>query len=585
MSIDWRDTLRTLLPQFEAVAARSRGLHHLYVEVADTERHKMMGPPWLSRGLDKVRMVDGKPAYDKWDCCALPASPFINPSFREPRPNEAFDEGQRVIRDESGVVRAVPVPMRLRQAFYCGDPSEINSFESLANTAAQALASASDLSEHYLAPQLADLFRKPRGGIRYVFGDVPAAPKHFISSGWDAGVLKFEDGILIDLPISEMPANAASWLLMLHRLGWMHLAGVGLNAERWAWQDNFEVSYSMLESGHSSGIGGFKEQIQAISRDSYYSVLGSKAMPQDVSLASVLGIKALLAELESTSEVKSTSNIPDFSEEEWFRQQLPTLKSVSLAECQNVSNELLGMLVATEVERIAVLKRMRPPKHKRSVYQVHHQNNTYYFGRLGPLHIVLCMSAMGSIGRDSSTIVTSELIEAWQPSAVVMVGIAFGKDSSKQKAGCVLVSDRVEPYEPQRIGKEEFQDRGTPLPAGVILLNRCRNTLGWAFADLSGECPGFQFGPLLSGEKLVDNQDFKQSLFKRYSTAIGGEMEGAGVAAAASRKNLEWVLVKAICDWGDGSKTKYYQEFAAAAAVSFVEHVFNQPGALDALGK
>lgn len=60
-------------------------------------------------------------------------------------------------------------------------------------------------------------------------------------------------------------------------------------------------------------------------------------------------------------------------------------------------------------------------------------------------------------------------------------------------------------------------------------------------------------------------------------------MEGAGVAAAAERKGREWIVAKAICDWGDGTKTKDHQEFAAAASVSLVEHVLNQVVALDSL--
>jgi nucleoside phosphorylase len=88
---------------------------------------------------------------------------------------------------------------------------------------------------------------------------------------------------------------------------------------------------------------------------------------------------------------------------------------------------------------------------------------------------------------------------------------------------------------------------------------------------------------MLSSEKLVDNPEFKAKQFERYPNAIGGEMEGAGVAAAADRKRCEWIVVKSICDWGDGAKTKHHQELAAACSVSLVEHVLNQPGALDAL--
>ena len=72
--------------------------------------------------------------------------------------------------------------MRLRQAFYCGRPYDVaTAYESLANAAATAMAGASDLNEHFFASDLTDIFRKPRGGVRYVFGDVPAAPNSLLT--------------------------------------------------------------------------------------------------------------------------------------------------------------------------------------------------------------------------------------------------------------------------------------------------------------------------------------------------------------------------------------------------------------------
>ena len=195
MAVDWRWTLRALLTQFEALASRSPGLNHLFVEVADAERNKMMGPSWFAPFTDKkIRIVDGKPQFERWDCCSSGGLPWIHPGFREPKPHETFGEHDsgRIIRDRSGVVRAVAVPMKLRQGFYCGQASEqVAGFKSLADAAATAMAGSNELHEHAFASDLTDIFRKPRGGVRYIFGDVPEAPNHFIAQGWAAGVLQF----------------------------------------------------------------------------------------------------------------------------------------------------------------------------------------------------------------------------------------------------------------------------------------------------------------------------------------------------------------------------------------------------------
>jgi nucleoside phosphorylase len=98
---------------------------------------------------------------------------------------------------------------------------------------------------------------------------------------------------------------------------------------------------------------------------------------------------------------------------------------------------------------------------------------------------------------------------------------------------------------------------------------------GWEFRRPDGQLVRAKAGQILSGEKLVDSLDFKNSLLKRYPEALGGEMEGAGLFAAADRSKVEWIVVKAICDWGDGNKHKRYQPLTATAAVSLVKHVLS----------
>jgi nucleoside phosphorylase len=550
----------------------------------------MSGPKWFTPfSSDKpIRFVDGKPNFDRWDCCASAGLPGIHPTFREPRADETFDanDAGRIIRDGSGVVRAVAVPMKLRQGFYCGSPSEsVARFESLANAVATALAGANDLQKLAFAADLADIFRKPRGGVRYIFGDVPRAPNHFVAHGWSAGVLQFEHGVLIDLPISESAPDASHWLLFLHRLGWRRVAGTGLRAKRVAWEGNVEVALETLLQDWSKYPEEFTKQFSGISKESFYSVLGTKDAPLDVNLASAFAIQLLLAELTPAlaASCAKDEEAPDYSRESWKILEMPRPRIVNQDEAKSVSQPKVGILVATEVERQAVLRKLRPPRNKRAVLSVYSGKNTCFVGRLGVTDVVVCLSAMGSVGRDSSTLVTTELIESWRLAAVIMVGIAFGKDPSKQAIGNVLISDRIVNVEPERVGKTLNENRGNEPMAGAVLLNRFRNVIGWSFIAPDGRECGFQIGPLLSSEKLVDNPEFKAKQFERYPNAIGGEMEGAGVAAAADRKGCEWIVVKAICDWGDGTKTKHHQEFAAASSVSLVEHILNQPGALDAL--
>ena len=60
-------------------------------------------------------------------------------------------------------------------------------------------------------------------------------------------------------------------------------------------------------------------------------------------------------------------------------------------------------------------------------------------------------------------------------------------------------------------------------------------------------------------------------------------MEGCGLWASASRHKKSWILIKSVCDWGDGKKHKQYQQLAAASAVSLCEHIFKDKHSLDGM--
>jgi nucleoside phosphorylase len=78
---------------------------------------------------------------------------------------------------------------------------------------------------------------------------------------------------------------------------------------------------------------------------------------------------------------------------------------------------------------------------------------------------------------------------------------------------------------------------------------------------------------ILSGEKLVDNLDFRDELTTLFPGAKGGEMEASGIYSAARENETRWIIIKAVCDYADGNKNKdkeINQKLAASKAASFV---------------
>ncbi|RUM39372.1 MAG: hypothetical protein DSY57_01295, partial [Desulfobulbus sp.] len=166
----------------------------------------------------------------------------------------------------------------------------------------------------------------------------------------------------------------------------------------------------------------------------------------------------------------------------------------------------------------------------------------------------------------------------WNPKAIIGVGIAFGVNPDKQEIGDVLVSTSVRDYELRRVNENgTITPRGPNPPASSLLIDRFRHTDHTSQADTTTALhwPAVKFGPILSGNSLVDNVDYRDSLVQLEPNSIGGEMEGLGIHLATERSRTDWLIVKAICDWGDGNihtDSKEDNQRCAARNAALVVH-------------
>ena len=245
------------------------------------------------------------------------------------------------------------------------------------------------------------------------------------------------------------------------------------------------------------------------------------------------------------------------------------------------------LVTATDVETREIHAHLRPLWPRKRLFRISAENQTYYIGRLGCYGVIHVQCQMGSVLPGASGGTVADAIALWGVKAVIMVGIAFGTDEKKQRIGDVFISKTVIPYEVKREGKREVVFRNPIPPAGATLLNRFTNARHWQHSLLRKQQARVISAQLLSGESLIDNRKYLAKLLKAFPQAEGGEMEGAGIFAAAHEKGVQWILVKAICDFADGKKhrgKKLKQHIAATAAASLCAHVFSQSGNFDSLG-
>ncbi len=239
------------------------------------------------------------------------------------------------------------------------------------------------------------------------------------------------------------------------------------------------------------------------------------------------------------------------------------------------------LITVTEIEAKAVLDLFPDAEIRFIGERAYHD-----LGTIGNARTLMIQSWMGAGGPGGSLFTVAEGIRAISPSAVVMVGVAFGLYPRRQHIGDILISQQLLGYDLQRIGTSadgtlSIHARGDRVSASVRLVDRFRaGKLKSSFQDWL-KPPRIEFGLVLSGSKLIDNQDVRDQLRLIAPEAIGGEMEGVGLYDAAHRYKVDWILVKAICDWADGKKRfkkDERQTLAAENAARFVIQIIEQGG-------
>jgi nucleoside phosphorylase len=229
-------------------------------------------------------------------------------------------------------------------------------------------------------------------------------------------------------------------------------------------------------------------------------------------------------------------------------------------------------VTVTEIEAQAILSRF-PSAKKYSIDQ-----QIYYdFGPIGSAHTVMARST--DMGPFAAGHCVDEGIEHFSPRAVIMVGIAYGLRPNEQDIGDILVAKQIMNCDFQKIRtkpdkQREILPRGPGIPvAGSLLAWFQAGQLDWKSPQ------HIHFGQILSSSRLIDHKETRDELLPYFPEAIGGEMEGHALGDVCLRKKVDWILVKAICDWADGNKGENkdnYQRQAADNAARFVHSVIQQ---------
>lgn len=271
--------------------------------------------------------------------------------------------------------------------------------------------------------------------------------------------------------------------------------------------------------------------------------------------------------------------------EKWNNSCEPKFDDISFGQFKRLSiKPQIALIVVNDIEKKAVLSSLKSCPSTKKKYKVVSKGQTYYIGRFGAFISVVVQSGMGIDGPTDATLTVHDTINNWEIRVVVAVGVAMGLKEEKTHLGDVLVAETIQNYNKIKITSKNKIDRGPKPKSSSILCDRFKNHNDWRYYDEQDRKCNVHVGLMITGGALVNNSQFVSELIKEYPDAIGNEMEASGVWAASERKNVQWIVVKGICDWGKEKKDDY-QPLAASAAVSLCKYVFSSQTALDGIVK
>lgn len=246
-----------------------------------------------------------------------------------------------------------------------------------------------------------------------------------------------------------------------------------------------------------------------------------------------------------------------------------------------MTNQLQADVVLLTVNAHEQAQLQRALKHKtgREGIPAQGQSNEIYwdYGDINGQKIVIAKSLMGATGDGASFDTVHHAVSDLNPSVVVAVGIAWGAgEADGQKIGDVLLSTQIRDAQHHKIKDGETILRGD--------VSSVRGTLIKTFsaaAEIIGK--RVHQGLLLSIETLFDSLEARNAILKAEPKAIGGEMEGSGLLRALRGidRQVDWIVVKGICDWGykknvDTTQKELDQEHAAREAADLCVETISQ---------
>jgi nucleoside phosphorylase len=200
---------------------------------------------------------------------------------------------------------------------------------------------------------------------------------------------------------------------------------------------------------------------------------------------------------------------------------------------------------------------------------------TYFMRRTTGGQTVVAVRALAA-GPMSAVNLVRDLLAVWQPDNLLLIGIAGGIRGVN--LGDVVVSSQLINYEPGKLVGGRLEPRpqvyrsAPELAEKVLTIGRFRRLekISVPRPDGRAESSRVVIGDVLSGSKVIADNEAVQQLTASWTSVRAVEMEASAVAATLAEMPSppKFLMIKGICDKADAEKCDDWQQYACAVAAA-----------------
>lgn len=244
---------------------------------------------------------------------------------------------------------------------------------------------------------------------------------------------------------------------------------------------------------------------------------------------------------------------------------------------KTINNNFCLLITASDFETQNLEKIIKPHKDQDKLLKFRYKENNYIFGKIRDMYVLNVQCTIGSTGKDGSTLVTFEAL-TFNPRMALLIGIAFG-NKEYSKIGDILISTNIYDYEKCTI-KDDFDEVEKIKSLIKQPYVDCNEKLYNLLPNSTNDVYSTKKGTIISGEKICASETFLNKITAKIPTIwFGGEMEATGFASACIRKKYNnWLVIKAVSDFGDKKKRNNKEEnqkVAITNLLNYLQFIFN----------